>query len=64
MDGERFSLLSLAHRVGEGGRGPGEGMSLTGLREDVLQTNFRQFDSFTGCVRNTSNAPRENNTAL
>jgi hypothetical protein len=31
--------LSLAHRMGEGGRRPGEGMSLAGMRE-VQITNF------------------------
>jgi hypothetical protein len=34
-DGARFSFLSLAHRMGEGGRRPGEGLSLAGMREDV-----------------------------
>jgi hypothetical protein len=39
-DGARFSFLSLAHRMGEGGRRPGEGLSLAGMMEDVKPFSF------------------------
>src|ERR1035437_1965095 len=44
-DGARFSLLSLAHRMGEGGRRPGEGLSLAGMREDVKPIIFQRSAS-------------------
>ena len=34
-DGGQFTFLSLAHWMGEGGRRPGEGMILAGMREVV-----------------------------
>ena len=37
--GRRTFLLSLAHRMGEGGRRPGEGMSLVGVRFGAVNFN-------------------------